>query len=208
MSRNNVRGPTSALTEFLRVSQQCKPLKSALTQERCPKESGITATSIARRANQAAPGPSNLRNETEIEEQVGSSADRRANEGEVSSMQHNSHGRPGQIDSDLHLQYDSGNLDEDEVETSPAKKRKISSKGKGREKVEKVKAKAKAKAKKEKKAGDNEDDEDDSEEDEYTALSRRADMNRVASATAGAKPPVGSFEKCVKCEKQFTVVRP
>lgn len=48
MSRNNVRGPTSALTEFLR-------------------ESGITPTTIARRratantdnANQAVAGPSN-----------------------------------------------------------------------------------------------------------------------------------------------------
>ena len=48
MSRNNVRGPTSALTEFLR-------------------ESGITPTTVARRsatanaanANQAVAGPSN-----------------------------------------------------------------------------------------------------------------------------------------------------
>lgn len=51
MSRNNVRGPTSALTEFLR-------------------ESGITATTIARRhatataanANQLVAGPSNAGN--------------------------------------------------------------------------------------------------------------------------------------------------
>ncbi|EGO21873.1 hypothetical protein SERLADRAFT_372518 [Serpula lacrymans var. lacrymans S7.9] len=53
---------------------------------------------------------------------------------------------------------------------------------------EKEKAKAKKKAKK--------DDDDDA----YTALSKNL-------WTSGSKPPVGSFETCAECEKQFTVTR-
>jgi DNA repair protein RAD7 len=57
MSRNNVRGPTSALTEFLR-------------------ESGITPTTIARRvaaadaanANQPVAGPSNTGQNGDVEQ--------------------------------------------------------------------------------------------------------------------------------------------
>ena len=49
MSRNNVRGPTSALTEFLKVSQH----HILEFDQECLKDrlqaSGITATSIARR---------------------------------------------------------------------------------------------------------------------------------------------------------------
>lgn len=60
----------------------------------------------------------------------------------------------------------------------------------------KVKAKAKGKGKK----GDDDDfeDDEDDEEDAYTALSK---MWKDSS-----KPPVGSFEPCARCSKQFTVV--
>lgn len=105
-----------------------------------------------------------------------------------------------------HLQavndIDSDDLDEEEEQKSPAKKRKLSKK-----EQEKLKAKEKAKAKRgKKKGGDDSDFEDDSDEDEYSALSRRAISNRDKGAVS-AKPPVGSFETCAECEKQFTVVR-
>lgn len=105
-----------------------------------------------------------------------------------------------------HLQavndIDSDDLDEEEEQKSPAKKRKLSKKDQ-----EKLKAKEKAKAKRgKKKGGDDSDFEDDSDEDEYSALSRRAISNRDKGAVS-AKPPVGSFETCAECEKQFTVVR-
>ena len=65
---------------------------------------------------------------------------------------------------------------------------------------EKAKAKAKGKGKGKGKKGDDDDYEDDSDEDEdaYTALSKMWKDT--------AKPPVGSFEECARCKKQFTVV--
>ena len=63
----------------------------------------------------------------------------------------------------------------------------------------KEKEKAKAKAKGKKKAKDDDGDYEDSEdEDAYTALSKMWKDS--------AKPPVGSFEECARCKKQFTVV--
>ncbi|THG96955.1 hypothetical protein EW145_g7688 [Phellinidium pouzarii] len=74
-----------------------------------------------------------------------------------------------------------------------------------------MKAKEKAKKGRGKKKGDNGDDDDyendDSEEDEYTALSQGALVNRSRNAASVAKPPIGSFETCVECEGQFTVTR-
>ncbi|EPQ50665.1 RNI-like protein [Gloeophyllum trabeum ATCC 11539] len=153
MRSNNVRGPTSALTEFLR-------------------ESGITATTIARRVRtqdrteeQPEAGPSNV-DQTNEEAQDGS-------QDEVAE------------------EYHSDNLDEPD-EPSP-KKRKVVDKGKG---------KAKAAAKKSKK--DDDDASYDEEEDAYTAISKQL---WKGSGSGGAKPPVGSFENCAKCEKQFTVTK-
>lgn len=105
-----------------------------------------------------------------------------------------------------HLQavndIDSDDLDEEEEQKFPAKKRKLSKK-----EQEKLKAKEKAKAKRgKKKGGDDSDFEDDSDDDEYSALSRRAISNRD-KGNASVKPPVGSFDTCAECEKQFTVVR-
>lgn len=74
-------------------------------------------------------------------------------------------------------------MDESETEKAAPKKRKL------------TKA-AEAKLKAKKKAGKKDDDDD--EEDAYTALSK--------SMYKTTKPPIGSFEDCVKCDKQFTVV--
>ena len=77
---------------------------------------------------------------------------------------------------------------EDEEKPVPAKKRKLTKA-----------AEAKLKAKEKKKKGS--DDDDDEDEDAYTALSKSL------WSTGTSKPPVGSFEKCAECKKQFTVVR-
>ncbi|EJD06146.1 RNI-like protein [Fomitiporia mediterranea MF3/22] len=163
---NNVRGPTSALTEFLR-------------------EQGITSTLIAARAN------------TREEEHFEAGPSNAAN-GDVTN----------QVEETTQeaVEYDSDNLDgENEEDEKPAKKRKLSKK-----EEEKMKAKEKAKARKNrKKKGDDDDDySDGSEDDEYNALSRGASFNRTRAGLSGtAQPPIGSFEDCVKCGKQFTVTR-
>lgn len=90
--------------------------------------------------------------------------------------------------------YESDNLDEPEEEPAP-KKRKQSKAAAAKQK-EKEKAKSKKKAKK----GDDDDDYEDSDRDPYSALSKmwKSDL---------PKPPVGGFEDCARCQKQFTVVR-
>lgn len=102
--------------------------------------------------------------------------------------------------------YNSDNLDDDDegVYKSPAKKRKLSKKEEEKLKA-REKSKGKGKGKKGKKKGDENDDyEDSSEDDEYTALSRAMERNRTRASAP--KAPIGSFENCAKCEKQFTVV--
>ena len=95
-------------------------------------------------------------------------------------------------------EYDSENLDEGVVEESrPNKKRKLTKK-----QEQKLKAAEKKKLKDKGGPGS-----DDSDEDEYTALSRGAERNRQRAGLSDAKPPVGNFELCARCEKQFTVVR-
>ncbi|PSR79176.1 hypothetical protein PHLCEN_2v7147 [Hermanssonia centrifuga] len=151
-NRNNIRGPTSALTEFL-------------------KESGITPTTIARRVRtreveRPTAGPS-----TSAQQENG-------NEGNAAAEE-----------------YASDNLDETDTEPAP-KKRKLTKAAEA-----KLKAQEKAKAKKGKKKGDDDGDYEDGESDEdaYTALPKMwKDQN---------KPPVGSFEDCAKCSKQFTVTK-
>ncbi|KAK0453698.1 RNI-like protein [Armillaria borealis] len=125
MSNNNVRGPTSALTEFLR-------------------DSGITATTIARRAataNRPAAGPSNAPEEAddvEADQEDVAQVPRRRTRGNRRSG------------------YVSDELDEP---ASPAKKQKLS------------KA-AEAKLKKAKKSKKTDKDDEDEDEDTYTALPR------------------------------------
>ena len=93
-------------------------------------------------------------------------------------------------------ELNSDNLDEEEESPSrPQKKRKLTKK-----QEQKLKA---AEKKKLKKKGALDSDES---EDEYTALSRGAYRNKQRAAFSDMKPPVGNFETCARCEKQFTVV--
>ena len=86
--------------------------------------------------------------------------------------------------------YNSDELDEPEEAPKP-KKRKLTKSAEA-----KLKAKAKAKAKK---AKDDDDDDDDHEDDACATL--------VKDSYRSARPPIGNFENCVKCNQQFTVVR-
>ncbi|EKM54908.1 uncharacterized protein PHACADRAFT_259073 [Phanerochaete carnosa HHB-10118-sp] len=158
---NNVRGPASALTEFL-------------------KESGITHTTIARRARtrqvaqpEPVAGPSR--------QQAG---DNEAGDGDVAENAENQE-----------REYNSDNLDESDNEPK-TKKRKLTKAAEA-----KLKAQAKAKAKKNKKKGDDEDysDSEDEEEDAYTALSKMWKDQ--------TKPPNGSLIECAKCGTEFSVTQ-
>lgn len=80
-------------------------------------------------------------------------------------------------------------VDEEEIKPSAAKKRKLTKA-----------AEAKLKAKEKKKRGVKGSDDEDEDEDAYTALSKSLWTN------GSSKPPVGSFENCAVCGKQFTVV--
>ncbi|OJA08941.1 hypothetical protein AZE42_07502 [Rhizopogon vesiculosus] len=171
--RNNVRGPMSALTEFLR-------------------ESGINPDTIARRVatqNQAenlspsVAGPSNSGDNVE------GALEQEQQEEDVPQA---SNGRRTRGRASRAIDYASDELDDPEEE-SPAKKRK-STKGRA---TAVAKAKAKKKAKED---GDYEG----SSEDEYTAVSKNL---WSMGGNGGPKPPVGSFENCAKCEKQFTVTK-
>ncbi|KIM49781.1 hypothetical protein M413DRAFT_408092 [Hebeloma cylindrosporum] len=73
----------------------------------------------------------------------------------------------------------------------PSKKRKLTKA-----------AEAKLKAQERKKAGKKgSGDDDDGDEDAYTALSKSL------YTSGGSKPPIGSFENCAVCGKQFTVTK-
>lgn len=78
---------------------------------------------------------------------------------------------------------------DDEEKEKPSKKRKLTKA-----------AEAKLKAKEKKKAGQKGSDDEDGDEDAYTALSKSLYTN------GASKPPIGSFENCAVCGKQFTVV--
>ena len=83
-------------------------------------------------------------------------------------------------------------VEEEAENTAPSKKRKLT-------KAAEAKLKAKEKKKRGKKHSDDEDYEDD---DNYTAVSKSLWSNNTP------KPPIGSFENCAVCKKQFTVVSP
>ncbi|KDR82125.1 hypothetical protein GALMADRAFT_58846 [Galerina marginata CBS 339.88] len=82
--------------------------------------------------------------------------------------------------------------DEENDGPSPTKKRKL---------TKATEAKLKAKEKKKKGKKDDDGNYEDDEEDAYTALSKSLWKN------SSSKPPVGSFENCAVCEKQFTVTK-
>lgn len=79
-------------------------------------------------------------------------------------------------------------VDEEEQVVS-SKKRRLS---------KAAQAKLKAQEKKKRRQKDNEDEDDD--EDAYTALSKSLYVGNRQ------RPPIGNFENCATCEKQFTVV--
>ncbi|KAF9447166.1 RNI-like protein [Macrolepiota fuliginosa MF-IS2] len=197
MSRaNNVRGPTSALTEFLR-------------------QSGIDATSIARRA--ATRNAGNQQQGGEEPEARPSNSnqadDRNTTAGPSSQPQTSIRGRRPRTRTRSNLRY-SGNASDDldnsepeqnaepaaiQVETqadnqTPVKRRKL---------TKAAEAKLKAKEKKKRRVKDSDDEYIDEDDDAYTAPSR---MRGVAGVATGPRPPPGSFETCVKCEKRFTVM--
>ncbi|KAF7322013.1 Dna dependent atpase [Mycena kentingensis (nom. inval.)] len=170
----NVRGPMSALTDFL-------------------QSTGITPTTVARRVRTRQENGSNANaNATEEQPEAGPSNAAASGSGSRSANPSPRRARARRANDDDD-EYDSDNLDEPEAPAAPQKKQKLSKAAEA-----KLKAKEKAKAKKKKK----EDDDDDSDEDAYTALAKTGRSNDKS-----AKPPVGSFEDCAKCEKQFTVTK-
>lgn len=187
MSRNNnVRGPTSALTEFL-------------------KEQGITARTIVERRRRVEEANANAN--AEAGPSTSASVDRASDDamdvdqdvgatvGNGRAPRRRLQSRPSNGDG-----YGSDELDESEPEEKPAgKKRKL-----GKAALVKLKAKEKAKAKKNKKKGDDDDYSDASEEDEYTALSKGGFTRTGRGAVL---PAPGSFEDCASCAKQFVVTR-
>ncbi|KAJ2928494.1 hypothetical protein H1R20_g8594, partial [Candolleomyces eurysporus] len=189
---NNVRGPTSALTEFLRAS-------------------GITPTTVARRAatqqgqQQAAAGLSNDDSQQQQDEAGSSSGSRRPSR---AASRRGANRRESGYGSDNLDEDDEGNREEDQDENgadeeaveepernspAPAKKRKLTKAAEA-----KLKAQEKKKAKGKGKKGS--DDEYQDDDDPYTSLSK-------SMWSSGSKPPVGDFENCAKCEKQFTVTK-
>ncbi|KAF8635566.1 hypothetical protein AX15_000216 [Amanita polypyramis BW_CC] len=172
---NNVRGPSSALTEFLR-------------------ESGITPTTVARRAatrqrnSQQTQDPASQ----EPDNDDGTSHTGRDDEVSRENTRMSSRSRDRHAsDQQVPAGYASDNLDEgedgEEDYPAPAKKRRRTKLS-----VEKVKAKAKKKK---------DDDDFKSEDDTYTALSGSL------RGQNSSRPPVGSFATCGICEKQFTVTK-
>ncbi|KAF8519826.1 hypothetical protein JB92DRAFT_2786466 [Gautieria morchelliformis] len=185
MSRNNVRGPTSALTEFLR-------------------EQGITARAVVqhtppRRQGRVsgAEGDTNATAGTSAAGALDVDEDQADGDGEEVQTPSKKGKRGGYVSDELD--------DTDGEKDKPAaKKRKL-----GKAALEKLKAKdkakAKAKAKKSKAKGSDDDDYEDSDEDEYTALSKGGGFTKTGKASV--LPPAGSFENCAKCKKRFTVTR-
>ncbi|KAF8162684.1 hypothetical protein B0H34DRAFT_692552 [Crassisporium funariophilum] len=176
MSRtNNVRGPTSALTDFLRAS-------------------GITPTTIANRAatrvrpqdqDQPVAGPSTAQ-ESEPITSANRSTARSRRSTRASGYASDDLDQPeGEVEAG-----DAMDVDEAEEQATPAKKRKLTKA-----------AEAKLKAKEKKKGKKGSGDEADPDEDAYTALSKSLWTN------GASKPPVGSFENCAICNKQFTVTK-
>ncbi|KAG8744082.1 hypothetical protein FRC10_010869 [Ceratobasidium sp. 414] len=181
--RNNVRGPGSALTEFLRE-------QGITVQNLNPYQRRIRTADEAEGGGEegaAAAGPSAASPSTPAS-------------GTSSRKASGKRGRKKDNDSDL----DSDKLDETDGEEPAAAP---TAKGKGKSaKSEKDLAKAKAKAKaaheakRQKRDGEEAEDEDE-DEDEYKAPSK------CIPIVPSALPPVGSFEKCAVCGKTFTVTR-
>ncbi|GJJ14915.1 hypothetical protein Clacol_009185 [Clathrus columnatus] len=170
MSRNNVRGPTSALTEFLR-------------------EQGISARSIVQRRraeanNNAEAGPSNNANATvENTEDVGQNE--MDGENGVEDPVQASVGRRKRRKSG----YNSDALDGSDKQPSVSKKRKLT-----KAQMETLKAKEKKKAKGRRKGNDSDDSEDS---DIYNALSKGG-FNNVGASKAPLPGTIVDCVECSK----------
>ncbi|CUA74241.1 DNA repair protein rhp7 [Rhizoctonia solani] len=180
---NNVRGPTSALTEFLREQGiDARPTNIYARRIRTSDENPATAEQPA----EAGPSTEAPTSPTDVQPASSSrqpSGKRKRNENDESDL-------------------DSNNLDatDDEAE-QPDTKPKGKGKGKSQKSTKDLeKAKAKAKAAHDAKRRKRDDDEEPSE-DEYKAPSKGVPI------APSALPPIGSFEKCVVCGKSFTVTR-
>jgi hypothetical protein len=97
---------------------------------------------------------------------------------------------------------------EDEETVQAVKRRKVA-KGKGRgvekDDVKWKKTKSAAKRRSKRGVGSN-DDYEDSEDDEYTAPAQGLFSPSKKTVDPSVRPPNGSFEECVQCGKDFTVV--
>ncbi|KAH7337787.1 hypothetical protein B0J17DRAFT_615681 [Rhizoctonia solani] len=181
---NNVRGPTSALTEFLR--EQGIAARPTNIYARRIQTSDQNPAIAEEPATEAGPAASASTSPTNAQSTSGS--------GRATGKRR----RGEKDDSDV----DSDDLDatDDEPEQPETK---VKGKGKGKTQqsakdLEKAKAKAKAEhdAKRRK-----QDDNEEPSEDEYNAPSKGRPI------APSALPPIGSFEKCVVCAKSFTVTR-
>ncbi|CAE6495253.1 unnamed protein product [Rhizoctonia solani] len=179
---NNVRGPASALTEFLREQGiTARPMNVYARRIRTSDENPATAEEPSAEA-----GPSTAAPASPTDAQPEPSSRR------VSRKRKRSQKDDSDVDSD-HL-----DATDDEAEKQDTK-----SKGKGKaqqSKKELEKAKAKAKAEHDAKRR-KQDDEGEPSEDEYKAPSK--DLSIAPTKL----PPIGSFEKCAVCGKTFTVTR-
>ncbi|KZO92412.1 RNI-like protein [Calocera viscosa TUFC12733] len=186
-ANNRVRGPTSALTEFLREQGISARALSGYTR-RLVEEGEENEEQAEGQATAAGPSATVPVTVTLQESAQAGPSRSRATRGSTT----NANG------------YTSDNLDGDE-EPSPARngrKRKMSDK-------EMAKAKAKAKAefersKKRKLNGGGADDDDEEEEDEYTAKSKGG----VGVGKAdGVTPNIGDRDECAECGKLYTFTK-
>ncbi|KAG5651697.1 hypothetical protein H0H81_007756 [Sphagnurus paluster] len=168
-----------------------KPLHENTSRVMYFSASGITPTTVAarraaaRREEQPIAGPSGTRGDDEDVEMADPDANNDAQEREPPRRR--ARGRQAAT-----VDYDSEELDDPQEEMT-TKKRKLS-------KAAEAKLKTKPKKKNEDEDYDGRDD-----DDPYRALSKT--WGGRGNAVSTPKPPVGNFENCAKCEKQFTVTK-
>ncbi|KAJ1300969.1 hypothetical protein OPQ81_003394 [Rhizoctonia solani] len=179
---NNVRGPTSALTEFLREQGiAARPTNIYARRIRTSDENPPAAEEPTAEADPSAPVPASPADVQPASSSRRASGKRR---------------RSNKDDSDM----DSDNLDATDGETEQPDTN-LRAKGMTRQsKKELEKAKAKAKAEHDAKRRKQENDEGSSE-DGYKAPSKGLPIAPTQL------PPIGSFETCAICGRSFTVTR-
>ncbi|EFI28499.1 DNA dependent ATPase [Coprinopsis cinerea okayama7 len=199
-NHNNVRGPTSALTAFLRAWFH-HPRRAATRQQQQQQDDDQQQDDGQQGDGQPQAGPSNAQPEASSSTSTPSRRPSRAASRRVSGYgSDNLDDEDEDGDGDVEMKEATDNEPEQQeaVESpAPAKKRKLSKKAEAKLKAEEKK---KMKGKKGK-GGDDDDDYDDEDDDPYTSLSKAMWTN------SGSKPAPGSFENCARCKKQFTVTK-